>query len=236
MCQCCFPWFVTGLLFFSGCAQLTRYLGCLGLIKPEVDLIRTILRTSSRLDKRWALAESGECDALLVYNADKSVAPFSLKPTTQLIMIRRRGEKYDGHVFLKPFRADELIDTLIIIDSENYSAPVLAGTGSTQSSTSLYRLKKWPPADILHQHKNYMLLAVYLSRGTKTLQDLMTLSGQGETLCSHFLKLLQERGLLQIEGGKGNPTVASIARPAKIQDEKKNFFSLLRTKLGLTKK
>lgn len=213
-----------------------RYLGCLGLIKPEVDLIRTILRTSSRLDKRWALAESGECDALLVYNAEKSVAPFTLKPTTQLIMIRRRGEKHDGHVFLKPFRADELIDTLIVIDTENYSAPVPAGTVNNQVSANLYRLKKWPPADILQQHKNYMLLAVYLSRGTKTLQDLMTLSGQGEALCNNFLKVLQERGLLQIEGGKGSPIVTSIERPARIQDEKKNFFSLLKAKLGLTKK
>mgnify|MGYP001545819333 CR=1 FL=1 len=236
MCRRCFRGFDPGFLFFIRCTHLTRYLGCLGLIKPEVDLIRTILRTSSRLDKRWVLAESGECDALLVYNADKSVAPFTLKPTTQLIMIRRRGEKHDGHVFLKPFRADELIDTLIVIDSESHSAPALVETTSSQLSTNLYRLKKWPPADVLHQHKNYMLLAVYLSRGTKNLQDLMTLSGQGEALCSHFLKLLQERGLLQIEGGKGDSTVASIARPARIQDEKKNFFSLLRTKLGLTKK
>lgn len=238
MCQCYFREFVFDFLFSIRYTQLTRYLGCLGLIKPEVDLIRTILRTSSRLDKRWELAESGECDALLVYNADKSVAPFILKSTTQLIMIRRRGEKHDGHVFLKPFRADELIDTLIVIDSENYSAPipVLPGTVSSQVSTSLYRLKKWPPADILHQHKNYMLLAVYLSRGTKTLQDLMTLSGQGEALCSHFLKVLQDRGLLQIEGGKSNPIVASIARTTKIQDEKRNFFSLLKTKLGLAKK
>ena len=199
-------------------------------------MIRTILRTSSRLEQRWALAESGECDALLVYNTDKSFAPFTLKPATQLIMIRRRGEKYSGHVFLKPFRADELIDTLIIIDSETRPAPALAGTVNGQVPMNFYRLKKWPPADILHQHKNYMLLAVYLSRGAKTLPDLITLSGQGEALCNQFLQLLQDRNLVQIDGSKSNATVSTMGRPTITRDEKKSFFSLLRTKLGLTKK
>lgn len=219
--------------------ELTRYLGCLGLIKPEVDLIRTILRTSSRLDKRWVLAEDGECDALLVYNTDKSFAPFVLKPTTQLILIRRRGEQHEGHVFLKPFRADELIDTLITIDSADQPAPapLLPNAISNQTPTSFYRLKKWPPAEILNQHKNYMLLAVYLSRSAKTLQDLITLSGQGEAMCNNFLKVLQESNLLHIDNSKlSKMTVAIPASPTRGQDEKKGFFSLLREKLGLNKK
>ncbi len=216
--------------------ELTRYLGCLGLIKPEVDLIRTILRTSSRLDKRWVLAENGECDALLVYNTDKSFTPFVLKPSTQLIIIRRRGEKHEGHVFLKPFRADELIDTLINIDSANQPPSVLITATSNQSPTNFYRLKKWPPADILNQHKNYMLLAVYLSRGAKTLQDLITLSGQGEAMCNSFLKILQDQNLLHIDSGQLNKMTISIPTSTRNQDEKKGFFSSLREKLGLNKK
>ena len=214
--------------------KLARYLGCLGLIKPEVDLIHTILRMSSRLDQRWVVVESGECDALLVYNTDKSFAPYVLKPTTQLIIIRRRGEKHEGHVFLKPFRADELIDTLIDIDSSDQPAFEFNKDASSQSSTIFYRLKRWPPSDILNRHKNYMLLSVYLSRGAKTLQDLITLSGQGEAMCSSFLEVLRDRNLLQIDGGKSQITNAIPISAGK--DEKKGFFSSLRAKLGLSKK
>jgi hypothetical protein len=211
------------------------YLGCLGLIKPEVDLIHTILRTSSRLDGRWVLTATGECDALLVYNTDKSFAPFLLKPTTQLIKIRRRGELHEGHIFYKPFRADELIDTLITIESSNSSGQIRSIADIQDSASSnFYRLKKWPPADILAQHKNYMLLAVYLSRGAKTLQDLTTLSGQGEAMCSHFLKVLQDHNLLHVDR-KSRQTVSILASAGQ-GNEKKSFFSLLRDKLGLNKK
>lgn len=215
---------------------MTRYLGCLGLIKPEVDLIRTILRTSSRLDNRWALVDGGECDALLLYNPDKSAAPFILRATTQLIMIRRRGEKFDGHVFYKPFRADELIDTLINIESAQDVNSTPAITTDIQPAASFYRLKKWPPADLLALHKNYMLLSVYLSRGAKTLQDLVTLSGHNEVLCNNFLKALQDRNLLLIEHGKSQQPITSKSASTQHQDEKKGFFSLLRARLGLDKK
>lgn len=216
--------------------ELTRYLGCLGLIKPEVDLIRTILRTSSRLNNRWLLAEHGECDALLVYNTDKSFSPFTLKQSTQLIIIRRRGEKHEGHVFYKPFRADELIDTLISIESSSEESHVVTTVINTQPPANFYRLKRWPPADVLAHHKNFMLLAVYLSRGAKTLQDLVTLSGQGEALCNSFITLLQDKNLLHIENGAALQTTIPIQPSTPVQQEKAGFFSQLRARLGLNKK
>ncbi len=217
---------------------MKRYLGCLGLLKPETDLIRTILRTSSRLGNVWELAESGECDALLVYNADKSVAPFTLTPSTQLIMIRRRGEHYSGPVFYKPFRADDIVDTLASLGSIASTQP---GAGYktqaqaqavAQPAAAFFRLQQWPAADLLAQHKHYMLLAVYLSRGAKTLQDLMTLSGQSEALCQQFLQVMQAQGLLRIDAAKA-PLPAKPVAP--VQREKKSFFSLLKAKLELNK-
>lgn len=215
---------------------MTRYLGCLDLIKPEVDLIRTILRTSSRLDNRWSLAEQGECDAILVYNSEKSFSPFVLKPTTELILIRRRGDHHDGHVFLKPFRAEELIDTLLNIEAALHPRSVQLPAASSSISVNFYRLKKWPPADILHQHKAYMLLAGYLSRGAKNLHDLVAFSGQAEAVCQSFLQALDERDLLYVDSGRVVRTVNPSTNSSKNQDEKKSFLSLLRNKLGLSKK
>lgn len=210
---------------------MKRSLGCLGLIKPEVDLIRTILRTSSRLDNRWGLVDEGECDALLLYNQEKSTAPYIATANTQLVMIRRRGEHYPAPVVYKPFRADELVDTLLGLEQARVQ-PAAKPLQDEQPAASAFRLKQWPPADVLALHKNYMLLAVYLSRGTKTLQDLITLSGQNETLCSQFLRLMQDRQLLLVERH-----LASVpAQPASPKSAaKKGFFALLRARLDFNK-
>lgn len=211
------------------------HLGHLGLIKPEVDLIRTILRTSSRLNNSWQLVDSGECDAILAYNAEKSLVPFVLKQNTQLIMIKRRGEAFSGYAFYKPFRADELIDTLILIQS-NFSARQPANTVADETpfvsdQQTIYSLKKWPPASLLSRHKNYTLLSVYLSRGTKTLRDLVTLSGHSENFCMQFLSLLEQHQLLNSETSRPN----MIHERALESAPKKNFFSLLRARLGLNR-
>lgn len=208
-------------------------LGYLGLIKPEVDLIHTILRTSSRLAGEWVLVDSGECDALLLYNAEKSLSPFIIKPSTQLILIKRRGEIASDYVFFKPFRADELVDTLILIKT-NLGASAASPVTELSSPQELYRLKKWPPAALLSRHKNFTLLAVYLSRGTKTIENLITLSGQSEKFCQQFIQILAEHDLVITEIEKIKP-VRSVQAPAQHTENKKTFLSLLKSRLGLGK-
>ena len=202
-------------------------LGCLGLIKPEVDLIHTIIRMSSRLDDRWALVERGECDAILIYNPDKNYEPFQLKQTTKLIHIKRRGEPASGYAFFKPFRADELIDTLVTIAStaDEISLPI----AQSNEPQITYKLKKWPAAELLQQDKHYMLLAVHLSRSPKTLQDLIKLSGRTETYCDHFLGLLKSKDLLEINFNR----IDIINTSNSTKEQKQNFFSMLRKRLGL---
>jgi len=208
------------------------HLGYMGLIKPEIDLISTILRTSSRLDNHWILVDDGECDAILTYSAEKDFSPLILKPEAPVIMIKRRGEAFSGHAFYKPFRADELIDTLILIESDEQPSLHQKNEAATNHSHTIYRLKKWPPAELLSLHKHYMLLAVYLSRGTKTLHDLTTLSGHSEDFCMQFLSLMNQYHLLDREAGR--PKIAPVHLP-DVAMPKKNFFSLLRHHLGLDK-
>lgn len=206
------------------------HLGYMGLIKPEIDLIGTILRTSSRLEGRWVLVEEGECDAILTYNATKDFSPLILKSQGQVIMIKRRGEAFSGHAFYKPFRADELIDTLILIEADEYPETHPVKESATIHTPTIFRLKKWPPAELLAQDKHYMLLAVYLSRGTKTLQDLVTLSGHSENFCMQFLLLMNQYQLLISEASR--PKIATTPSQDVVAP-KKNFFSLLRDRLGL---
>lgn len=208
-------------------------LGCFGLIKPEVDLISTILRTSSRLDSRWELVEKDECDVIILYEPSNNFFPLKLKPSTQYISIKKRGELHAGHVFYKPFRADELIDILLSIQST-------IGTRTPTTSHDLkapkktYKLKKWPSAEILSADKNYTLLSVYLSRSAKSLPDLILLSGQTEEFCTRFLTLLETNALLNTELIPV-PQILNFDHGNNEKTLKKNFFSQLRDKLGLRK-
>jgi hypothetical protein len=208
-------------------------LGCFGLIKPEVDLIHTILRTSSRLDDRWEVTDEDECDAIVLYHQSHSFSPLKLKPNTQFIYIKKRGETHVGHAFYRPFRADELIDVLLLIQSAvdaNVSAP------ATQPSTpkKTYKLKKWPTADILAIDKNYTLLSVYLSRSKKTLQDLIVLSGKTEEFCVKFITLLESKELLHSEIIPMSK-ILNFENPIEDTSKKKTFFSQLRDKLGINR-
>jgi len=205
-------------------------LGYLGLIKPEIDLISTILRTSSRLNGEWTLVDDGECDALIAYNTEKDLTPFVLKNGANLIIIKRRGETHPGYVFLKPFRADELVDVLILIKTNrSVSAPV---RGEPSTPQKLYGLKKWPPNNLLSQNKHFMLLAVYLSRGTKTIENLVTLSGQSEKFCQQFIHMLEQHSLLTEDIKQLQPERKTT--PQHIES-KKTFLSLLKSRFGIGK-
>lgn len=210
-------------------------LGCFGLIKPEVDLIHTILRTSSRLDGRWEIVEQEECDAIILYTKSSDYFPLKLKQNTQLISIKKRGENYSGYIFYKPFRADELIDILIIIQSniENSAAPTQQNSSPVQPKKT-YKLKKWPTADILAIDKSYTLLSVYLSRSKKTLQDIAVLSGKTEEFCENFISLLESKELLNCET-MAAPQVVHLNTNHREKSAKQTFFSQLRDRLGLSR-
>lgn len=209
-------------------------LGCFGLIKPEVDLIHTILRTSSRLDGCWALVDQDECDAIVLYESSNDFFPLKLKSTTELISIRKRGEIQTGYVFYKPFRADELIDILLLIQSNIESAPSESSAKNTPSPKKTFKLKKWPSAEILAIDKHYTPMSIYLSRGAKTLHDLILLSGQTEEFCTKFLTLLESKALLNTEIIPV-PKILNFDNGNYGKSQKKNFFSQLRDKLGLSR-
>lgn len=212
---------------------VTLSLGCFGLIKPEIDLIHTILRTSSRLDGRWIVTTKDECDAIVLYERDLSFSPLKLKPTTKLIHIKKRGETHSGHVFYKPFRADDLIDILLSIQSV-VDRNLLPRATPPAPPKKTYKLKKWPSAEVLAIDKSYTALSVYLSRSAKTLQNLILLSGKTEEFCVEFLTVLESEELLHSEIIPASK-VLNFENPVQDAPQKKTFFSQLRDKLGISR-
>ncbi len=216
----------------------TLRLGHSGLLKPEVDLIATILRTSALLESRWELTDSDVCDAFVTDKLD-AMPPLQSSTNTAVILLKRRGLAASGYVFYKPFKAAEIVDTLLAI-MQNSQHPInnTRQTKSTEQTKreakepplKAYRLKKWPPVKLTSLHKDYMLLSAYLARGPKTLSELLTLSGLNETVCTQFLSLLEQHHLLDAETTV--PTTPN-REASNVSMQKKSFFSSLKKRLGL---
>ncbi len=201
------------------------------LIKPEINLIKSILRTSSILQGRWKLEKSGPCDAIILNDLFSATEPFSTKVDTKRIYIKRRGESADGYVFFKPIRAEELVKLLLqiqsgVVESESQSKhweDMLPGVS--------YKLRKWPTSDILKKDKRYPKLATFLSRNYKTIHELSYLSGHQEKLCSDFITLLEDAKILLIISESEKPR----SEKTKKLNIKKSFISQLKARFSMSK-
>ncbi|MGI1677755.1 MAG: hypothetical protein K6L75_03415 [Cellvibrionaceae bacterium] len=198
------------------------------LIKPEINLIKSILRTSSILEGQWRLAKDGACDAIIFNDISTSIKPFTTKPGTKRIFIKRRGETSEGYVFFRPIRAEELVKLLVqiqtgVVESESQSKhweDILPGAS--------YKLRKWPTSDILKINKKYMKLATYISRQYKTIKELSELSGNPEQLCSEFISHLEDAKILLMIPESSEEK----KRPYKILRVKKSFISQLKRRFS----
>lgn len=213
---------------------MTYKLGCKGLLKPELDLIQTIFRTSSKLAQRWQLVERGECHALIVEESEQEYTPFTLQDAAQLITIRRRGQAADSPTFYRPFNADEFIDSLIAVENSTQPPSTIpAGTDrNTGASPDVtYRLTRWPSATLLAIHREYALLAAYLSKGPKTLGQLHALSGKPEAFCLEFLERLQINDC--VVKADHTPPPESVNSARSNMDNRKGVIGFLKSRFGL---
>ncbi|WP_317932448.1 hypothetical protein [Halioxenophilus sp. WMMB6] len=209
---------------------------------PEINLIQTILRTSSALKEEWQLVDRGSVDALLVDDPGALPAAYQASQSTEKITVKRRGESGDGYLFLTPIRADELIDTLLSIGGvkQRSSArqagqplvdqPSLADTTAEINAISRYKLKRWPSNDLLAREKIYRRLAATISRSCKSPDELVQLTGLELEVCRDFLKLLQAEGILSNCEGQRVAPLESV--PAN--DNRASFVKYIRNRFKLS--
>jgi uncharacterized protein len=211
-------------------------LGCIGLIGPEVELIRTILRTSSTLRGSWKVVESGPIDILLTYNANRDFDAYEVNSSTRIIEILRRGENADNALLYKPFRADELINVLNSLGSRptpkaRHEAKAKQPAPKVDQTELSYKLKQWPPPSLLSNNKSFKLLSVYLSRHAISVKDLVKVSGFNHDTCLQFLNILESNRLLLRSNTQPAVAVPSGSSDSKKFKKKKTILSLLRERI-----
>lgn len=121
--------------------------------------------------------------------------------------------------------------------------PMSEGAGSSRH----YRLKRWPAAQHLAQHRYYARLASFLSTRYLRLVDLITLSNVDAAVCTQFLQQMQAAGLLDCRDNRpltpsrptlSDPPVAPVrspppASPPPTTGALPGLIGRLRERLGL---
>ncbi|WP_230556988.1 hypothetical protein [Teredinibacter turnerae] len=78
---------------------------------------------------------------------------------------------------------------------------------------------------------DYALLAAYLNRTPKTLQQLIALSGKPQDLCAGFIELLQDQGYITKATASIVPISPAIAASS---NRRAGFLAQLKHRLGFT--
>lgn len=176
----------------------------------------------------WVYASAPPYNALL---ADGSTAE-GQNPTLDrlapiVLRLARRSENTTHDLLERPIRPDRFQQWLQVIEQK-----LLSQSASAQEEPpARYRLLHWPPARLLRHDADRIRLATLLSRRFLSVQELVAVSRQTETVCLEFIQMLQAASLLQTQVDTApSPSDSSLDLPAP----RKRFFSAPPAKPVLT--
>ena len=103
---------------------------------------------------------------------------------------------------------------------------------------SIFRLRQWPPANLLQKHRYGVRLASFLSVRHVGLPELARLSNVTLTDCLKFVRVLGEAGLLYVEPAPAKASRSGAAAPAMDAQANPNptggLVDRIRRSLGMT--
>jgi len=192
------------------------HLGTLGLPQAESGLVRAWLvlaATDSGFD--WRLANEPPYDAVLADGAHLSLRTEGLPALGErLCVLGQTSADLPAGVTLleRPLRQEALTGWLagLATTMRATSAPQVAqpaatpaGAGPAATASARWKLRRWPPQQLLRDSRTRMRMASLLSRRALSVEELAYLSAGDPADCQVFLQMLQGFDLLE-----------RVARPA----------------------
>lgn len=207
------------------------------LSSAEVGLLRTLVRLSTELADRWVLHEDGDCDVLLV--GDANPAPDAPHPYSAKVVIPvlPRGETAMGQALARPFRAEDFIALLKRVETTlmgGAQAPDSPLPHDNRTPDGRARLKRWPASQLLRNSRARVQLATMLSRSARSINELSVVSGRSVDECREFIDELNLHELLVWSPVEQTPPPANTAplKPAPAATGRGLLHSI-RRRLGL---
>lgn len=186
-------------------------LGVQSLPAAEAGLVRALLQLMAHgragVAPRWTFADQGPFDALVT---DAATQPSSLPARAVLRLAQAGAQVAEADVVARPLRADALERWLDAVATRLASAPAAART-TVRSDDPRWKLRRWPPNELLRADAGRTRLATMLSRRALSVDELAQLAGVAPEKCRTFVQLLQSFELLVADAP---PPEAPRALPA----------------------
>jgi len=101
----------------------------------------------------------------------------------------------------------------------------------TSQAGRRYKLRRWPPADLLRGDSGAMRMATFMSRNALSMAQLAALTGQPEDTCASFVAVLHAANLLvEVVAAELAPETAVAEQAAPVR---RGLMASLRRHLGI---
>lgn len=167
-----------------------------------------MLLSAGAAGRQWTFVGDGPCDALLVGSGEGE--PLQVQ--------RRRGARAVG--LIGSADAPEGMQALAWpLSSERFESwllrtQALLGSAPAAGAQERFRLRRWPPAQLLRGEAARIRLATVLSRRAVSVPELAQVTGCDEPTCLRFVHLLLGFGLIDTEQRAAEPGPARHAPDA----------------------
>lgn len=211
-----------------------------GLRSVDEAVVQIFLRLAApHLNHTWLCSNTDPVEVSLQSPDQPAPAP----PTRVVWVLPRQhtASPQEGWLLRQPLQYDTFLELLRSLEPQlRPRAPVPAPPPPAPAPTLLrhYRLKRWPAAQHLAQHRYYARLASFLSTRYLGLADLITLSNVDAAICTRFLAQMQAADLLDWrEAPSPPPALAPVAPvavpPVAPPPAMPGLIGRLRERLGL---
>lgn len=234
------------------------------LTDTDIARVAAFLRVGAeRLQCDWKIVADGEFHVLMLGGAEPTTVPGMLEsPLATLRVVDAGDGRSDGPAILRrPLQYEDLLDALTEVERRFIRKPPalsravpmvpaqrrMPAVSAALAPGASYRLRRWPPSEMLQGDRYHQRLASFLSARHLDLGELARLSNVDRSQCEQFLIALDAAGLLNEKPAPANePAVRAAppttATPAALQQPthvpvpvtRAGFLSKIRSSLGMT--
>lgn len=197
-------------------------LGTHQLPPAEAGLIRALVRliaSGGNSDFHWVYSNTPPYDA---YVADSKGPPpecidpqQSTKPVLYLMPVGSHTDTAD--TLARPVRADRLESWLLQTQHRIDKAASHPRQHQEVDSNYRYKLRRWPPNQLLHQNPFRIRMATFLSRCPMMVEELAKATNLPTGECQTFVTLLRQMDLVEITQRQDAVTAAPVAPTASAE-------------------
>jgi hypothetical protein len=205
-------------------------LGVYQLPQAEAGLVRalvTLLSADSAMLK-WAYAESAPYDAIVV-DSECAEQPAVRTMAPAILKVAPAGSRDADDTITRPIRAERLSRWLQHVERTHARS---AASAAASPQAERFRLRKWPPQEVVRNDGVRVRMATMLSRRALSVHELADLSRQPADRCMAFVQTLRSLGLLEIDAGAAaRPAEPPARKPAAAAQ--RTLVDSLRRRLGI---